>query len=305
MVLTGGDPAKRPDLLELVAHGSASGLHMGLTPSATPLVTHDLIRALVGAGLKRLAISIDGPDAATHDEFRRVDGSFAHALRILDDARAAGLRTQVNTTVHAKSIGRLREMADLVARLGSVLWSVFYVVPTGRAELRMLPPADAVEASLEELSNIAASSPFAVKTTAAPHYRRVLLERKTSGQGAVSHGVYGKDSERINDGQGFLFVSHLGEIFPSGFLPIPCGNVRDADPLQVYREHPVFRDLRNANLLTGKCSACEYKRVCGGSRARAFAVEGSMHAADPMCAYIPPGYAAQDADMRRRLDVLS
>jgi len=304
VVLTGGDPAKRPDLMPLVAYGAAAGLHMGLTPSATPLVTRSLIHELAGAGLKRLAISIDGPDAATHDEFRRVEGSFAHALRILDEARALGLRTQVNTTVHAKSIGRLREMSELVARMGSVLWSVFYVVPTGRAELRMLPTPEAVEASLEELVELAANAPFAVKTTAAPHYRRVLLERSTSGRGAVSHGVYGKDSERINDGQGFLFVSHRGEIFPSGFMPINCGNVRESDPISVYREHPVFRDLRNASLLTGKCAACEYRRVCGGSRARAFAVEGSMHAADPLCAYIPPGYAPAAAEGRRRLSLI-
>jgi len=223
VVLTGGDPAKRPDLLALVAYGSAAGLHMGLTPSATPLVTRKLLAELTGAGLKRLAVSIDGPDAVTHDAFRRVDGSFAHALRILDEARALGLRTQVNTTVHAGSIGYLREMAELVARLGSVLWSVFYVVPTGRAELRLLPPADAVESSLVELAEIAATAPFAVKTTAAPHYRRVLLERKTSGGSAVSHGVYGKDSERINDGQGFLFVSHRGEISRAAFCRSAVG----------------------------------------------------------------------------------
>ena len=304
VVLTGGDPAKRPDLVALVKHGAELGLSMGLTPSATPLVTEQLIEDVARAGLKRLAVSIDGADAATHDAFRGVAGSFRHALRILGHARRAGLGTQVNSTVHAGSIAHLRDMAELVARAGSVLWSVFYVVPTGRAELRMLPTPEAVEASLEELVELAANAPFAVKTTAAPHYRRVLLERSTSGRGAVSHGVYGKDSERINDGQGFLFVSHRGEIFPSGFMPINCGNVRESDPISVYREHPVFRDLRNASLLTGKCAACEYRRVCGGSRARAFAVEGSMHAADPLCAYIPPGYAPAAAEGRRRLSLI-
>jgi radical SAM protein with 4Fe4S-binding SPASM domain len=181
---------------------------------------------------------------------------------------------------------------------------VFYVVPTGRAEFRMLSTFEVVEASLEEFADLAATAFFAVKITAVPHYRRVLLERNTSGRGAVSHGVYGKDSERINDGQGFLFVSHLGEIFPSGFLPIHCGNVRESDPTRVYREHPVFRDLRNASLLQGKCSVCEYRRVCGGSRARAFAVEGSMHAADPLCAYVPPGYAPSATEGRRRLSLV-
>ena len=304
VVLTGGDPAKRPDLVELVRYGTNAGLHMALTPSATPLVTHELIDELVGAGLGRLAVSIDGPDPATHDKFRGVAGSFAHALRILSRARDAGLRTQVNTTVHAGSIGRLSEMADLVARFGSVLWSVFYVVPTGRAEASMLPSAQAVEGSLEELATIAATAPFAVKTTAAPHYRRVLIERKKQGHGRQRPGVHGERSERINDGRGFLFVSHRGDVYPSGFLPLSCGNVRVSDPIHVYRTHPVFQELRDTDSLTGKCGACAYRNVCGGSRARAFALTGSIVASDPLCAYVPPGYEEPAIGRRRQLAVL-
>lgn len=301
VVLTGGDPAKRPDLVELVRHGKSLGLRMGLTPSATPLVTQSLIDELARERLDRLAISIDGPDAATHDAFRGVDGSFAHALRILSEARAAGISTQVNSTVHAGSIGRLREMADMVARCGSVLWSVFYVVPTGRAELRMLPSAEAVEASLHELASIALAAPFAVKTTAAPHYRRVVIERRTPGEPKPSYGVHGKQSDRVNDGRGFLFVSHRGALYPSGFLPIDCGNVREVDPIAVYREHPLFRALRDEDLLRGKCGACVYRRVCGGSRARAFAVTGDFLAADPLCAYVPPGYVEKPSQRRLEL----
>jgi radical SAM protein len=305
VVLTGGDPAKRPDLVELVKYGSNAGLHMALTPSATPLVTRELIDELVTAGLERLAVSIDGPDPATHDKFRGVSGSFAHALRILRRAHDAGLRTQVNTTVHSGSIGRLHDMADLVARVASVLWSVFYVVPTGRAEAGMLlPSAEAVERSLEELASIAATAPFAVKTTAAPHYRRVLIERSKRGNGRPRPGVHGEKSERINDGRGFLFVSHRGDIYPSGFLPLGCGNVRVSDPIDVYREHPVFRELRESISLTGKCSACEYRNVCGGSRARAFALTGSMFASDPLCSYLPPGYQEARNGRRRQLAVL-
>lgn len=305
VVLTGGDPAKRPDLVELVRFGANAGLTMGLTPSTTPLVTPALVGELQAAGLKRLAVSIDGADAGTHDAFRGVAGSFAHALRILADARALGLRTQINSTVHAGSIGQLRQLAALVASTGSVLWSVFYVVPTGRADQHLLPSADAVEASLNELADIASTAPFALKTTAAPHYRRVVIERRQRGEGGLTYGVYGRDSDRINDGQGFLFVSHRGEIYPSGFLPIDCGNVREADPIQIYRDHPTFRALRDADRRTGKCGACAYRRVCGGSRARAYAMNHSIQASDPLCAYRPPGYVDEPKEGPRRLAVLS
>jgi len=303
VVLTGGDPAKRPDLSELVYFGRSEGLNMGLTPSATALVTEELISDLASAGLQRLAISIDGPNAAVHDTFRGTSGSFAHSLRILEAARRHGIRTQVNTTVHAGSIARLGEIATLVSQLESILWSVFFVVPTGRADVRMLPSPEAVEVSLDQIAGIAEQAPFAVKTTAAPHYRRVLAERKTDGGSQVQYGVLGKRGERVNDGRGFMFVSHLGEIYPSGFLPVSCGNVRTSSPIDVYRNHPTFRLLRDADALTGKCRACVYRNLCGGSRARAYAMTGSFMAPDPLCAYMPPGYE-EESGLRRRLDVL-
>ncbi|HLV65118.1 MAG TPA: TIGR04053 family radical SAM/SPASM domain-containing protein [Polyangiaceae bacterium] len=286
VVLTGGDPAKRPDLVELVDHGARAGLRLGLTPSARPLVTGALIQRLAAAGLARLAISIDGPNAAVHDAFRGVSGSFADAERILQHAKACGIATQVNTSVHAGNIGRLREMAGLVERLGSVLWSVFYLVPTGRASAEMLPSPEAVEATLDELADIAEGVRFAVKTTAAPHYRRVLAQRKRRQPTAI-FGVPGRERERINDGRGFLFVSHRGDLYPSGFLPVACGNVRRDDPLEVYRTHPTFRALRDADGLHGKCGECEYRRICGGSRARSFALTGDLLASDPLCVYQP------------------
>ena len=290
VVLTGGDPAKRPDLVELVAYGHSLGLVMGLTPSATPLVTPELIGELADAGLSRLAISIDGPDAATHESFRGVSGSFDHSLRILGEARRRGIATQVNTTVHAASIDRLEQMADLVEQAKSILWSVFYIVPTGRAQAHMLPSPAAVEASLEQLADIAGRRPFAVKTTAAPHYRRVLLQRKKKLGGSIEQGLHKERGLRVNDGRGFVFVSHHGDVFPSGFLPLPCGNVRTDNLLEVYRQHRAFRLLRDPDSLEGKCGACEFRHVCSGSRARGYAMTGSLTGADPLCAYVPPGY---------------
>ncbi|GMV17259.1 MAG: radical SAM protein [Polyangiaceae bacterium] len=304
VILTGGDPAKRPDLLELVAYGRSRGLLMGLTPSATPLVTTELIAELAQAGLSRLAVSVDAPTAAVHDAFRGVTGSFELSLRILRDAKAHGIGTQINTSIHAGNIHILPEMARLVRDTGCVLWSVFFVVPTGRAGLRMLPSDAAVESALEELASIAEREDFAIKTTAAPHYRRVLAQRKKATGTAADYGTHGKLGLRVNDGRGFLFVSHRGEVFPSGFLPIPCGNVRKQDVIDIYRTSPVFQALRDADRLKGKCGACEYARVCGGSRARAFAVTGDYLDWDGLCSYVPPGYQgdfAEDQRARRAL----
>jgi radical SAM protein len=304
VVLTGGDPAKRPDLLELVTHGVACGLNLGLTPSATPLVSDALVAELARTGLSRLAVSIDGPTAAIHDEFRGVAGSFADAERILGAARNAGLVTQVNTSVHAGNIGALADMARVVHASGAKLWSVFYIVPTGRAETDMLPDAETVERSLLELAELAESAAFAVKTTAAPHYRRVLAQRAKQRGTSARHGVYGRAAVRINDGRGFVFISHRGEIYPSGFLPVSCGSVREQALLDVYREHPVFRDLRDGNALKGKCGACEYRNLCGGSRARAYALTGDLLESDELCAYQPPGYSPVRGSGRRRLSVI-
>ncbi|MCC7382258.1 MAG: TIGR04053 family radical SAM/SPASM domain-containing protein [Deltaproteobacteria bacterium] len=296
-VLTGGDPAKRPDLVELVEHGVHCGLTMAVTPSGTPLLTRDLVVQLKAAGLSRLAVSVDGADAATHDAFRGVAGSFAQSLRILRDAREIGLEVQVNTTAGPHNRGTIGAMADLVARVGAALWSVFLVVPTGRAGRSLLFGPAEIEQILGQLADVAASAPFDVKTTAAPHFRRVLLERR-AGRGAI--GVLSDVDEAglvrgprgINDGSGFVFVSNRGEIFPSGFLPLRAGDVRADNIADVYRRHPLFTALRDADALGGKCGVCPFRRVCGGSRARAFALTGDYLAEDPLCAYEPRGRPA-------------
>lgn len=295
VILTGGDPAKRPDLVELVAHGAAKGLVMGLTPSATPLVTPELIQELARAGLSRLAISIDSAGPELHDSFRGVPGSFEHSLRILTTARAAGISTQINTSIHSGNIDTLPDMVSLVREMGCSLWSVFFIVPTGRAAERMLPSPEAVERALELLAEVAERESFGIKTTAAPHYRRVLSQRKKQLGHAAEHGTHGKQGFRVNDGRGFLFVSYRGDVFPSGFLPIRCGNIREQDVIEIYQRHPTFQALRDPEQLTGKCGACEYKQICSGSRARAFAMTGDLHAFDPLCDYVPSGFEPDGA----------
>jgi radical SAM protein len=295
MILTGGDPAKREDLVEIVRYGASIGLTMALTPSGTPLTTRALLADLKGAGLARLAVSVDGPDAATHDAFRRVDGSFAESVRILREARALGLEVQINTSVGPHNMKSMAAMAAMVRELGAVLWSVFVVVPTGRAESSLLLGPKAIESLFEELATLADGAPFDVKTTAAPHFRRVLMQRRgdSATVGVLSdvdeHGLV-RGMRGINDGVGFLFVSHEGEIFPSGFLPVSAGNVRRDDLVDVYRDSPLFRSLRDLNAIQGKCGVCPFKRVCGGSRARAYAMTGDALGADPLCAYVPKGW---------------
>jgi AdoMet-dependent heme synthase len=302
VVLTGGDPAKRADLPELVAYGASIGLTMTVTPSGTPVMTDALIGELARAGAARLAVSIDGPDAATHDAFRGVEGSFAESLRILGAARERGIPVQINTSVGPHNARALRAMADLAAEVGVALWAVFLVVPTGRAGASLLMRAGDVERLLEELADIAATAPFDVKTTAAPHFRRVMMQRR-SREGAsgvlrdVDEDGIVRGPRGITDGVGFLFVSHTGEIFPSGFLPMSAGNVRHADLAGVYRDHPLFKGLRDADALGGKCGQCAFRRVCGGSRARAWAMLDDVMAEDPLCAYVPRGYVP-DADPR-------
>jgi len=295
-VFTGGDPAKRPDLVELVEAGTRAGLTVAVTPSGTPLLTREHIAQMRDAGLARLAVSVDGPDEETHDAFRGVKGSFAESMRILRAARELGVPVQINTSVGPHNLKAVRAMAEMVREIGAVLWSVFLVVPVGRAGASLLLTRARVERLLEELSALTREMPFDIKTTAAPHFRRVLLQdhakRATIGvldevgpDGAV------RGPRGINDGVGFLFVSHVGEICPSGFLATPAGNVRTDDVADVYRNSPLFKQLRDADSLEGKCGVCPFRRVCGGSRARAFAATGNVMAEDPLCAYIPRGWS--------------
>jgi radical SAM protein len=287
VVLTGGDPAKRPDLVELVAHGTKRGLTMALTPSSTPLVTQELLMALKSAGLARMAVSVDGADAETHDAFRGVEGSFDHAMRMFRDAREIGLERQLNFTLSRRTYDQLERIVALAGEVGAALLSVFVVVPTGRATRSLGLERDEVERALVRLEELARTVSFSIKTTAAPQYRRVAYQAhaKRSATG-IHDDVNGPRG--INDGLGFMFVSHTGDVMPSGFLPIRAGNVR-SEPLEaIYRRSPLFVRLRDSEQLGGKCGRCPFKRVCGGSRARAYAATGDVMAEDPGCSYIPP-----------------
>ena len=300
-VFSGGDALKRPDIEELVAYGAQLGLRMAITPATTPLASHERLQALKDAGLSRLAVSLDGSHAGIHDEFRQVAGSFAHGLRILETSQQIGLTTQVNTVVAKHNIDDFDDLCTLMTRLGIVFWEVFFLVPMGRAKPGDVASAEEFEAVFNRLYDLSKTAPFDIKATAAPQYNRVVLQRKVaerrSGGGGdndvltagLSHSMrdgIGR-ARNVNDGDGFMFISHLGDIYPSGFLPVKAGNIRQHDILDVYRYSPVFMQLRDRSKLKGKCEVCEYRAVCGGSRARAYATTGDWLQAEPYCAHVP------------------
>lgn len=280
-VLTGGDPMRRRDLAELVGHAAGRGLSVGLTPSGTAAVTRARLEEVRDAGLGRLAVSLDGSTPEAHDAFRRVRGSHRYTMRIVDDARGLGLPLQINTTVSRETVADLPAIADAVAQAGAVLWALFFLIPVGRARAEQGLRAEEIERVLEWAAGLQRSVPFGIKTTEAPHYHRVLAAHGLSG------GALGRAGRAVTDGNGFLFVDHVGAICPSGFLPVVAGNVRTDDLVTVYRDHPVFRALRDPEALGGRCGRCDVRDRCGGSRARAWAATGDYLAEDPGCAYEP------------------
>lgn len=303
-VFSGGDALKRPDIFELMDHGTRLGLRMAITPATTPLVTPRTIDRLKEAGLARLAVSLDGSTPATHDEFRQVPGSFDWAMKILRHAREIGLSTQVNTVMGRHNIDDFDALARLMAELGIVFWEVFFIVPTGRARPEDVASAEEFEEIFHKMYDLSKEAPFDIKATAAPQYSRVVLQRKKAERragGDTEGGVFTeglnyslKDgigrARGVNDGDGFMFISHTGEIFPSGFLPVSAGSVRSDDLVEVYRKAPLFTRLRDRSRFKGKCGVCEYLAVCGGSRARAYAMTGDVLEAEPFCAHVPKRY---------------
>ena len=294
LVITGGDPLKRADVFELIEHAVAQGLETAITPSPTPLVTTEAIGRLKQAGIARMAVSIDGADAATHDRMRGVDGSFEQTRRIMADALRFDIKLQVNTTLNPHNYDQLEDIAAQLTGENVVLWSVFLIVPVGRATEELRLSGAQYEAAFERLWKLSQHTRFVIKTTEGMHYRRFVLQHRKEVEGDAprqsARGAWGQGHgfPGVNDGRGIMFVSHTGLIHPSGFLPMVCGMYPFNDPVDVYQHSPIFKRLRDANSFGGKCGVCEYRHLCGGSRARAYAVTGDPYAAEPDCVYLPP-----------------
>ena len=300
LVVTGGDPLMRRDVFDLLSYAVSKGLRTSLTPSATALANPKNLSRVRDTGVLRLAVSLDGPSAEGHDAFRGFRGTFDRTMGILRDAREVGLALQINTTVSRYNLAVLDQMPEIVSQAGAVQWSVFFLVPTGRGKVDDMISAEEHEQVFNWLHDLSRKAPFDVKSTAAPAYRRVAIQRaQAEAAGSSQNPVAGagfrfadglnRPAMGVNDGNGFAFISHIGEVCPSGFLPIVAGNVREQSFAEIYRNSPLFHELRDQTKLKGKCGICEFGSVCGGSRARAYAVTGDYMEADPSCAYVPTG----------------
>jgi len=312
-VFTGGDPLKRPDVYDLIRYAASKDVKVALTPSATPLLNREAIFKLKEAGLVRLGISLDGSTPEIHDTFRGLPGAWARTIQAIEWAGEAGIPIQVHTTISRHNAHDLDSLVTLFEKLSIVMWNVFFLVPVGRGQLDDLLSGEDFERVFAKIYELSLRANFQIKTTEAMHYRRYLLqhnlEEKKLGHGhpgarpaAVAEydpGAPKADAltrnhswatRRVNDGKGFMFISHVGNVYPSGFLPIHAGNVRETPLADIYRNAPIFKALRDTKRLEGKCGACEYKEICGGSRARAYALTGDPLSAEPCCIYQPKNW---------------
>jgi radical SAM protein len=288
-VLTGGDPLKRPDLQAIVRYARHRLVKTSLTPSATPLLTREAVFELKESGLMRVALSLDGSTAQLHDGFRGVAGSWKRTLDAVEWCHEAKLPVQMNTTMTRHNLHDLDNLFELLTSLKVVLWSVFFLVPTGRGQISDLLSPEEHEAVFAKLYSASKRVRFHIKTTEGQHYRRYVLQQRaqavqsrTAIADLIAHAPSG-----VNDGKGFVFISHTGEVYPSGFLPLSAGSIHRESLADIYRNCPLFLSLRDVSHLKGKCGRCEFQDVCGGSRARAFALTGDPLAAEPSCCYIP------------------
>ncbi|PLS02950.1 TIGR04053 family radical SAM/SPASM domain-containing protein [Neobacillus cucumis] len=304
LVFTGGDPLMRDDIFEIAKYAVEKGVRVSMTPSATPNVTKEAIEKAKEVGLSRWAFSIDGPTAEIHDHFRGTAGSFALTMERIKYLHELKIPIQINTVISKYNVDYLEEMSKLVEDLNCVLWSVFFLVPTGRGQVSdMISPVDH-ERVLRWLYDLSKRVSFDIKTTEAMHYRRVVIQQKMREAKEKNNEIdylsaltekgltgsidgLGRAPKGVNDGNGFVFISHIGDVYPSGLLPVKAGNIRETPLAEIYRESPIFKALRNPDGFKGKCGVCEFRYVCGGSRSRAYAMTGDYLESEPFCVYVP------------------
>lgn len=303
LVFSGGDCMLREDLFELAGYAIQKGMRVSITPSATENVTKARMQLAKEVGLSRWAFSLDGPTPEIHDHFRGTAGSFQLTIEKIKYLNELTMPLQINTVISTYNYKHLAEMAELVKELKAVMWYIFLLVPTGRGQLDACITPTEHEQVFRWLYELNKTSPFDIKTTAAQHYRRVVHQQKVKEHKLARGTIRYEDTistdyasmvdglkrapKGVNDGNGFIFISHVGDVFPSGLLPIKVGNVRERTLKEIYRESPVLKEIRNPDLYKGKCGVCEYRYICGGSRSRTFAVTGDYLESEPYCVYIP------------------
>lgn len=316
-VITGGDPFERPDLFELVRYGRSIGLPVAVSPSGTKMLNCDSLTELQEAGATAISLSIDGATAEAHDKFRGVPGMFDVTMEGWRIARELGIKVQINTTVTTHNVEQLPEIAALVRDYKAMTWSAFMLVSTGRGAALTAPTPAETDDILNFLYDVGEVVP--TRTTEGRHFRRVAIQRELLAAQGRNHVValrlgslyrflHGRavelqmsDPHRhrrapliVNSGNGFAFISHVGDVQPSGFLPVAAGNVRQTPLSEIYRYSELFKRLRDQSELGGRCGQCEFVEVCGGSRSRAYAQTGDATAEDPLCNYQPGRFDLPD-----------
>lgn len=292
LVFSGGEPLMRPDLFDLLRHARNTGLMTAVASNGT-LINDTVARELAAAGVRRASISLDGPDAATHDGFRRIDGAFDASLGAIDNLKAAGIGVQINCTVATHNHDRLEQVHDLAIRVGAEALHFFMLVPVGcgleLAESMMLSPQRYEEILNWIYEKDAAEGPLRIKATCAPHYMRIWLQRRKAAGLPLQRGGGGmyQMTRGCLAGTEIVFVSHRGEVFPCGYLPVPAGSLRTQTFREIWDSSQVLKAFREPVTLHGKCGTCEYLHVCLGCRARAYAATGDILAEEPCCLHEP------------------
>ena len=290
VILTGGEPLLRPDIFEIAHYGNQKGLRMVMAPNGT-LITEKIACQIVKAGIGRISISLDGADKESHDRFRGVNGAFEGAVRGIAHARAAGLEFQINTTITKSNLSQIGDIQKLAVKLGAVAHHIFLLVPTGRGKYIVDHEISAreYEETLNWFYDQRNQTSLQLKATCAPHYYRILRQRAKSEGKTVTFSTHGLDAVTRGclGGTGFCFISHRGIVQPCGFLDLNCGDVVRSSFSDIWCGSEIFQTLRSIDLLKGKCGKCEYKKVCGGCRARAYEATGDFMAQEPLCMYQP------------------
>jgi heme b synthase len=290
VILTGGEPLLRKDVFALAQHGTLLGLRMVMATNGT-LVTSENAEEIKGSGIKRVSISIDGASAEEHDQFRKVPGAFDASLQSIDWLKREGIEFQINTTVTRHNVHQVRDILDLVVKLGAVAHHIFLLVPTGRAKDMLNQEIDALEYEklLHWFYDMRDQVPLHLKATCAPHYYRILRQEAHARGEKVDFDTYGLDAVTRGclGGTSFCFISHDGIVQPCGYLEVNCGDLKKSSFGEVWRDSQVFKRLRDFSAYAGKCGRCEYLKFCGGCRARAYESTGDYMAEEPLCIYQP------------------
>lgn len=297
LIMTGGEPLIRPDFFDLARYAVKAGLRAVLATNGV-LVTPDVARDIAAVGIPRVSISIDGPNAESHDAFRKVPGAFEASLKGIANLKSAGVGVQINTTITRRNRDRLADIMRMAESIGAEAFHVFLLVPTGRAKdmagEEMGP--DEYEETLVEFYNLSRSSRLETKATCAPQYYRILRQQAKAEGIEVSDRTFGLNARTRGclGGLSFVFVSHKGELQPCGYFDVQAGSIRETSFADLWENAEIFKNLRKFSLLEGKCGRCDYVRFCGGCRARAYEHTGRYMSEEPYCAHVPPSLRAHE-----------